>query len=86
MQQSILSNRLSTIASEIANLHSFVYYLTGTSLSQVSSLIYTNKRLEKTLLLNDITLTNFESIVSKAHLIKYQKGKHIYREGENENG
>lgn len=86
MQQSILSNRLSTIASEIANLHNFVYYLTGTSLSQVSSLIYTNKRLEKTLLLNDITLANFESILSKAHLIKYQKGKHIYREGENENG
>lgn len=86
MQQSILSNRLSTIASEIANLNNYIYYLTGSSLSHVSSLIYTNKRLEKALLLNDITLTNFESIVSKAHLVKYQKGKHIYREGENENG
>ena len=85
MTQPSRSNILSTIISNVLSSSS-IAYLSGSSLNQISMLLYNDKHFRSFVLFNDISLEAFTSLIAKVKVLRYDTDTPIYREDSISNG
>lgn len=85
MTQSFRSNILSAIISNVVSSSS-ISYLSGSSLNQISMILYNDKHFNNFVLFNDISLEAFSSLIAKAKVLRYDNDMPIYREDAISNG
>ena len=85
MTQQPRSNILSTIISTVLSSSS-IAYLSGSSLNQISMLLYNDRHFRSFVLFNDISLETFSSLIAKAKVLRYDTDTPIFREDAISNG